>query len=157
MSTRKSILKKGVNNKGTKKVTINLEKNEGFNDNPHPITPRSKSARWATNDDANYNREQERNKQTRFLMARRSVPYMAATAARNKKRKLDKTGRFVEDRSARLSRSAIISRNREEDLTWRDVEGETKKQGPIPYVVDSVFRLFGKKGGRKTRKNFRKK
>jgi hypothetical protein len=164
MSSKKSALKKG-NAKTKKRVTINIDKNEGFiNDKPDPITPRSKSQRWADPRDYEINRHIARRekydaaaKERAFLRARKNVPIMAAQIARGRFR----TGSPPSPRpegTIQLRRGTPVPRPMQQHSqrrgTWRDNVGERPK-GPISSMVSSVFRFFGR-GGRKTRKNRRK-
>jgi len=171
MSSRKSALKKeqSKTQKTKKRVTINIEKNEGFNDNPEPITPRSKSQRWVDPEEADRNRilarkerHQNEAKERNFLRARRNTPFIAAEIARGRFRTESHTSP-IPSGVIELRRGTpippLVRRDTEESKTWREVKGikrSTVRRGPIPSIVDSVFRFFGKKGGRNTRKNSRK-
>jgi hypothetical protein len=159
MSSRKSALKKG-NSKTKKRVTINTDKDEGFiNDKPHPITPRSRSQRWADPKDYEINRviarrekQAEKDKGEKVLRARKNVPFLAAQIARGRL----KTGSPPSPRPnvIQLRRGTPVPRPMRHHTTWRDNDGE-RPRGPVTSVVGSIFRFFGR-GGRKTRKNRRK-
>jgi hypothetical protein len=169
MLSRKSALKKDQSKtqKIKKRVTINIDKNEGFNDNPEPITPRSKSERWVDPEEANRNRilarkerHQNEAKERNFLRARRNTPFIAAQIARGRFRtESPSSPSGVIELRRGTPIPSLARKNTEDSETWREVNGikrSTVRRGPIPSIVDSVFRFFGKKGGRKTRKNSRK-
>jgi len=141
MSTTKSILKKKgkSGNKTRKSVMINPNFNEVANDNPEPITPRSKNERWTNSIDSKLVREELTNKSNRFKNARKAVPNIAARTARQKYNiPSPSPTKNDEDviRVQRTSRQTSIPTNR----------------GPITRFVSGFMNLF-KRGGRKTRKN----
>ena len=151
-NTRKTIpiLKtSGSRSKTQKRVVINTDMNEGYIQTPHPLTPRTRKNLWTHPSEASKNREYVKHKKTLFLKARQTAPKVAATIARGRY----KTGSPPSPKSEdfiQLKRGAPVVSLQHEGKTWREVEGS---KGIIPNMVGSVFRFFGKKGGRKTRKN----
>jgi hypothetical protein len=171
MSTQKSVLKRqsSKTQKVKKNVVINLDKNEGFIKKPHPITPISKSELWTTALDEHKNRQEVRRikresemKERNFLKARKNVPFVAAQIA---------SGRYKTGSTPSPRESEVIElkkgipllpkkeNNEHASFKLRNVNEKnvSRRKGAITTLVDSVFRFFGKKGGRKTRKNNHKK
>lgn len=157
MSTRKSALKKSPKNKTKKSVVFNPTLNEVANDNPEPITPRSKAERWRTRreqdismHEASVERRQERERAASLARARRNVPEIAATIAR---------GRFRTGSPPSPRGQDVIQLRRAEPVRAANVQQaiNQQRQGIIPRMVGSVFRFFrGRRGGKATRKNRRK-
>jgi len=146
----RSILKtNGSHSKTQKRVVINTDKNEGYIQQPHPLTPRTRKNLWTDPSEANKNRADVKHKKTLFLKARQTAPKVAATIARGRFKTgsppSPKSGDFIQ-----LKRGIPVVSLHDEGKTWREVNGS---KGVIPNMVGSVFRFFGKKGGRKTRKN----
>jgi hypothetical protein len=139
MSSRSTSKKANLKRKTKKQVFINPNFNEIIDDKQSPITESKKAELWTTRTDEKIIREQLKRKKEGFSRARKEAPVMAAMTARRK-------FNIKSPRSSPKSSS-------EGKETWQEVRAERKtKKGIIPIVVDSVFRLFGKKGGRKTRK-----
>jgi len=137
----KSILKSS-GRKTRKSVLINPNFNEVANDNPEPITPTSKTARWSTDLDAKMNRAEINRKKREFKNARRSVATLAAMTARRKYNIPSPDSASPRISANRTARSSNLHSGR--TRTNRVIEAPTRG-GPITKFVGTVFNFFTRK------------